>query len=340
MPKLVLDDIANLYGNTVAAETAINANFAKIEAAVENTVSRNGSGPNNMSANLDMNSFRVTNLADGVNPSDAVTLRQLQNNGAPQIALDTLSDVGISNPLVGDRLVYNGSEWRNQSASEGGGIAVLNDLQDVVIGSPQNQHALVYDNGQWINSALPSGVTDHGALSGLTDDDHPQYLTQTRAGTFYPSINTTVSGVNSIIGGGNLSVNRELQLVNDASTPGVSRYYGTNSIGTKGWFSLPSPTTDHGTLTGLGDDDHPQYLNTTRANALYSGISHTHTNYTDRTAATETITGQWTFNLTPKVANAGPVLYHGSSSMASGRVTVSSSPPTGGENGDIWFVVA
>jgi len=32
------------------------------------------------------------------------------------------------------------------------------------------------------------GVTDHGALTGLADDDHPQYLDATRGDARYPPI--------------------------------------------------------------------------------------------------------------------------------------------------------
>jgi hypothetical protein len=32
--------------------------------------------------------------------------------------------------------------------------------------------------------------------------------------------------------------------------------------------------TDHGALTGLADDDHPHYLNTTRADLLYTELAH------------------------------------------------------------------
>jgi hypothetical protein len=33
---------------------------------------------------------------------------------------------------------------------------------------------------------------------------------------------------------------------------------------------------DHGDLTGLADDDHPQYLNNARGDARYAGLAHTH----------------------------------------------------------------
>lgn len=63
MAKLTLNDIENLDGNPSSAETNINANSAAIEAALENTLSRDGATPNTMSADLDMNSQKVTNVA-------------------------------------------------------------------------------------------------------------------------------------------------------------------------------------------------------------------------------------------------------------------------------------
>ncbi|GLZ36204.1 hypothetical protein Lesp02_83910 [Lentzea sp. NBRC 105346] len=49
--------------------------------------------------------------------------------------------------------------------------------------------------------------------------------------------------------------------------------------------------TDHGDLTGLGDDDHTQYYNQTRGDARYSQLGHSHTsaNITDFASAVNTI---------------------------------------------------
>lgn len=58
MTKVVLDDVG--YVPTSAA--TINNNNTLIEQAVENTLSRDGTGPNEMNANLDMNSNRIINL--------------------------------------------------------------------------------------------------------------------------------------------------------------------------------------------------------------------------------------------------------------------------------------
>jgi hypothetical protein len=61
----------------------------------------------------------------------------------------------------------------------------LGSHSDVTLTTPADQHALIYDgaSGDWINQALPSGVTSHGALTGLDADDHLQYLNVTRHGT-------------------------------------------------------------------------------------------------------------------------------------------------------------
>lgn len=65
MAKLTLTDIAAGY----ALIATFNDNNALIEAALENTLSRDGTTPNTMSAPLDMNSQQITNLpvasADG-----------------------------------------------------------------------------------------------------------------------------------------------------------------------------------------------------------------------------------------------------------------------------------
>jgi hypothetical protein len=66
MAKLVLNDITSTTGLT----TAINVNSALIEAALENTISRDGTSPNTMSGDLDMNSYSILNLPSPVNDGD------------------------------------------------------------------------------------------------------------------------------------------------------------------------------------------------------------------------------------------------------------------------------
>lgn len=55
----------------------LNQNFELIETALENTLSRNGTAPNMMGANLDMNSYRIINLPNAASNGEPVTLGQL-----------------------------------------------------------------------------------------------------------------------------------------------------------------------------------------------------------------------------------------------------------------------
>lgn len=61
MAKVTLDDLTNLE-NESSAVTTINNNNDLVAAAIENTLSRDGTSPNEMNASLDMNSNRILNL--------------------------------------------------------------------------------------------------------------------------------------------------------------------------------------------------------------------------------------------------------------------------------------
>jgi len=75
MAKLTLTDESSGFQTT----TQRNANYTAIENALENTLSRDGTGPNAMGANLDMNSKKVINLAEPTNNTDAVRYIDLLN---------------------------------------------------------------------------------------------------------------------------------------------------------------------------------------------------------------------------------------------------------------------
>ena len=90
-------------------------------------------------------------------------------------------------------------------------------------------------NKNYVDSLISSSViTDHGGLSGLGDDDHPQYAgisqSETISGSW--SFSNVVSG----------------------QTPTSSSH-----LATKGYVDSAA-VSDHGSLSGLGDDDHAQYL--------------------------------------------------------------------------------
>ena len=73
MAKLTLTDLLSRFSSI----TKINANFAAIETAMENTLSRDGTAPNAMGDDLDMDSNRILNLPDAVDDQEPATKAQL-----------------------------------------------------------------------------------------------------------------------------------------------------------------------------------------------------------------------------------------------------------------------
>jgi hypothetical protein len=127
--------------------------------------------------------------------------------------LDSHTDVTITGPQNDEVLTYQAGVWVNQAAQ--GGAQALDDLTDVTITNPQDNHVLAYDSGTggWINQAGGGGgVTDHGALTGLSDDDHAQYHNNARGDARYVPLARTVATGSGLTGGGDLSANRTLSV--------------------------------------------------------------------------------------------------------------------------------
>jgi hypothetical protein len=178
-------------------------------------------------------------------------------------------------------------------------------IQGVSVSSvtPTTGQALLYSGTAWSPGTLPSGVTDHGLLSGLADDDHPQYLTSPRADTWLAGktaddidegvtnlyLSTTqasklagiealadVTDAANVAAAGALMIGSSPfgDLSGSYPSPTVIAVQGTAVSSTapttgqallysgSAWSpsTLPSGVTDHGALSGLGDDDHSQYI--------------------------------------------------------------------------------
>ena len=93
---------------------------------------------------------------------------------------------------------------------------------------------------------------DHGSISGLSDDDHPQYA--------------EIAGAETISGAWSFTTAPTSITPTSGAHVATKDYVDTTVI------------TDHGSLGGLSDDDHPQY----------AGISQS-----------ETISGAWSFSTIP-----------------------------------------
>ena len=126
MAKLVLADVGSLQSEPSALQTMAENN-QKIETALENTLSRDGSGPNQMEAPLDLNSNRIINLAPPQSGSDAARLTDVR---------EALVFEGTLVPaLVTDYLLSNdgtGLVWRNAISIPGlGDLKSSNNLSEL-----------------------------------------------------------------------------------------------------------------------------------------------------------------------------------------------------------------
>lgn len=161
MAKLTLSDIG---AGGLGAATLINTNNGLLETALENTLSRDGTTPNQMEANLDLNSNRVTNLADGVNNQDAVTVAQL--TGASPVGVTTLgalTDVADATATNRNVLVADGTDWYSRALVE----ADISDLGAYVTAAHTHTESDITDLGDYL-SASGAG-TANGQITFAVD---------------------------------------------------------------------------------------------------------------------------------------------------------------------------
>lgn len=108
MAKLTLTNLSSLQ-NEQSAINIINNNNDAIEAAVEKTLSRDGTMPNQMTSELDMNSNRVLNLPQPVSDTEPLRLAELNE------FLEGTGDGNVIGPISstgGNVAVFAGSSGK------------------------------------------------------------------------------------------------------------------------------------------------------------------------------------------------------------------------------------
>lgn len=106
--KVTLTNLANLQNETTAVN-AINANNAAITTAMDNTLSRDGTSPNQMNADFDMNSFHILNL-----PAAASPLEPIRKEEFDQVVLGTPGQLVVG---PNSTLVNHIATWANTTGS-------------------------------------------------------------------------------------------------------------------------------------------------------------------------------------------------------------------------------
>lgn len=85
MSKIILDDLTSIQNDPTAVDT-INDNSAILEGAFDRVLFRDGTAPNNMEADLDMNSHKILNLPAPRSPLEPARLKDVGD--APTYAQD------------------------------------------------------------------------------------------------------------------------------------------------------------------------------------------------------------------------------------------------------------
>lgn len=202
MAKLSLTNILGQYAST----TQLNNNFTAIETALENTLSRDGTTPNTMSADLDMNSKDINN-ASVINTDSLVVA------GSSVVAGDTLTVPSATN--VPNTPAGSISSTNVQDA--------LNEL-DTDITTLDTEKAI---ESEYISVAV-AGTDTYTATVGITTytTNKTYFLSFTNTNTVVaPTLNLDSLGAKTIknTDGGAL-------LVGEIPVEALIRYDGTDMI--------------------------------------------------------------------------------------------------------------
>lgn len=120
MAKLTLADVTNIGGNPTSAANVINNNNDLVEQALENTLSRNGSTPNQMLVDLDMNGNDLINVGN-VDADDITidgTSLATQVDAAAQSAQDASNSAIAAQGSASDALISASAALDAQIAAE------------------------------------------------------------------------------------------------------------------------------------------------------------------------------------------------------------------------------
>lgn len=135
---------------------------------------------NTLSSNVESH-IADTTIHFTVGSIDHGSIVGLADNDHPQYVLTSVNNTLSS--LVTDHLASSVVHFTAESltslysvTSHNHALSGLTDIQ--ITATPTNGDSLVWSSTKWIASSVAggAGVTDHGALTGLLDDDHTQYI--------------------------------------------------------------------------------------------------------------------------------------------------------------------
>ncbi|SRR6266404_1684510 len=175
MSKITLNNVASLIDATTAANT-INANSGIVQTAFDNTLSRDGTAPNQMSSDLDMNSNQILNLPAPSSTNSPLRLQDLSSF----IGGGTISTIPAGGTTAQALTKTSNADfvtqWSNTTSSVG--LALPADF--TVTNSPVTTTGTL--TGAWVNAPTGTGgvvrattptittpvISGHPTVEGIT----------------------------------------------------------------------------------------------------------------------------------------------------------------------------
>lgn len=153
MSKITLNNVADLT-QPITAAAVINTNSTTIQTAFDNTLSRDGTSPNVMSAPIDMNSQRILNLPAAVQPTDPVRLQDIMGN-PPTVAAIPVGGT------TGQQLTKNSNanfdvKWSNAPTGSVSSVGLAMPTDFTVTNSPVTVSGTL--TAAWANTPTGTGA--------------------------------------------------------------------------------------------------------------------------------------------------------------------------------------
>lgn len=203
MSKVTLNDVTTFQNDTTAANI-VNTNSATIEAAFDNTLSRDGTSPNTMGANLDMNSNRILNLPAPSTQNEPMRLADasILNGGG---TISTLPAGGTTGQVLSKASNANyDTTWQTNGIVSSVGLSLPSDFN--VTGSPITTTGTLtaaYTNtptgtGGFVRATSPTLVTPNIGVATATSVNKMNITAPATSSTLSVADGKTLTANNSL----------------------------------------------------------------------------------------------------------------------------------------------
>lgn len=286
MPKVNLTNLQSLQNESTAVAN-INNNNAAITAAIENTLSRDGTQPNMMNNELDMNSNKIINLPDAVSDQEPATYGQLVeritavDNGA--VIDGEFVTLSHDPAMLNERVLTVGPNLSLLDSGPKGDITVLIDNANIesLAGLPSEEDKLPYFSGTGVadltdftpyartlldDADADEAKTTLGVVIGTDVQEHFDVLdsleasstgivAKTDADTITPRTVTGTANEITVTNGNGVSGNPTVSIPSSVTFTGKTITGGTYNSATLSSPSVTTPTGITKSDVGLGNVD-------------------------------------------------------------------------------------